>query len=112
MSKIILNPAIEQASGKIGNMVFRRAHTGEMTLIKAADMSHVKWSKAQKANRKRFKQAVAYAKAAMAAPKPARAEPNVRARYEKEAASKNKRPHDLAVSDYFKGRNLLSVEHE
>ena len=105
MSKIILNPVIEQASGKIGNMVFRRAHTGEMTLIKTADMSHVKWSKAQKAHRKRFKQAVAYAKAAMA-------EPNARARYEKEAASKNKRPHDLAVSDYFKGRNLLSVEHK
>ena len=103
MAKIILNPIIEQASGKIGNMVFRRAHTGKMTLIKAADMSNVKWSKAQKAHRKRFKQAVAYAKAAMA-------EPNVRARYETEAATKNKRPHDLAVSDYFKGRNLLIGE--
>ena len=103
MAKIILNPTIEQASGKMGTMVFRRAHTGEMTLIKAADMSNVKWSKAQKAHRKRFKQAVAYAQAAMA-------EPNVRARYEKEAARKNKRPYDLAVSDYFKGRNLLQGE--
>jgi len=105
MSKIILNPAIEQASGKIGNMVFRRAHTGEMTLIKAADMSHVKWSKAQKEHRKRFKQAAAYAKAAMA-------EPTVRARYVKEAARKNKRPYDLAVSDYFKGRNRLPGKNE
>jgi hypothetical protein len=101
MAKIILNPTIEQAHGKIGNMVFRRAHTGEMTLIKAADMSRVKWSKAQKEHRKRFKLAVAYAKAAMA-------EPKIRARYEKEAAKKNKRPFDLAVSDYFKGKNLLS----
>ena len=105
MTKIILNPTIEQAHGKIGNMVFRRAHTGKMTLIKAADMSNVKWSKAQKEHRKRFKQAIAYAKAAMA-------EPKVRARYEKEAAKNNKRPHDLAVSDYFKGRNLLPGKGE
>jgi len=37
------------------------------------------------------------------------AEPKVRRKYEKEAAKKNKRPFDLAVSDYFKGRNLLEV---
>jgi hypothetical protein len=35
------------------------------------------------------------------------AEPKARLRYEKEAAKKNKRPFDLAVSDYFKGRSLL-----
>lgn len=35
------------------------------------------------------------------------AEPKVRERYEKEAARKGKRPYDLAVSDYLKGRNLL-----
>ena len=43
-----------------------------------------------------------YATAAMA-------EPKVHRRCEKEAAMKNKRPFDLAVSDYFKGRNLLKV---
>ena len=85
----------------MGNAVFRRSHTGEMTLIKLADMSHVKWSEAQTAHRQRFKKAVAYAKAAMAVPE-------VRAAYEKLAAENHKRPYDLAVSDYFKGRNLLS----
>jgi hypothetical protein len=35
------------------------------------------------------------------------ADPKVRARYEKEAVKKGKRPFDLAVSDYFKERNLL-----
>ena len=101
MAKITLNPIVERAQGKMGNLVFRRSHTGEMTITKLPDMSKVKWSKAQKAHRQRFKQAVAYAKAAMA-------EPTVRTVYEKTAAQKNKRPFDLAVSDYFKGHDLLS----
>ena len=105
MAKVTLNPMIDDLHGKIGGYVFRRAPSGKLILSKAPDMSKVKWSKAQKENRQRFKKAVAYAKAAMA-------EPTVRARYEKEAAKKNKRPYDLAVSDYFKGRDLLSAEHE
>ena len=72
-----------------------------MILSKVPDMSKVKWSKAQKAHRQRFKRAVAYARAAMA-------EPKVRAVYEKMAAKNNKRPFDMAVSDYFKGNDLLS----
>ena len=105
MAKITLHPMIQSAQGKMGNAVFRRSHTGEMTLIKLADMSRVKWSEAQGAHRQRFKEAVAYAKAAMA-------DPEVRATYEKYAAEKGKRPFDLAVSDYFKGRNLLSAKSQ
>jgi len=101
MAKVTLSPMLKDIRGKLGDYVFRRSHTGEMTLIKLADMSKVKWSKAQKAQRQRFKQAVAYAKAAMA-------EPKVRAKYEKRAAKLGKRPYDLAVSDYFKGKNLLT----
>jgi len=103
MAKIILNPIIERAQGKMGNIVFRRSHTGEMSITKLPDMSKVKWSQAQKAHRQRFKQAVAYAKAAMA-------EPTVRAVYAETAAQMNKRPLDMAVSDYFKGNDLLSRE--
>jgi len=101
MAKIILNPIIQQAQGKIGNIVFRRSHTGEMSITKVPDMSKVKWSKAQKAHRQRFKEAVAYAKSAMANSK-------VRTVYEKAAAKQNKRPFDMAVSDFFKGNNLLA----
>ena len=101
MVKVTLNPLIKSASGRLGNAVFRRSHTGELSLIKLADMSNVKWSKAQKEHRKRFKAAVDYAKAAMA-------EPKVRASYEKSAKKAKKRPFDMAVSDYFKGRDLLS----
>ncbi len=101
MAKITLNPLVQRAQGKMGNIVFRLAHTGEMTITKLPDMSNVKWSKAQKAHRQRFKKAVAYAQAAMA-------EPKARALYEKEAAKQHKRPFDMAVSDYFKGNDLIS----
>jgi hypothetical protein len=101
MAKITLHPMIQSVQGKMGNAVFRRSHTGETTLIKLADMSRVKWTNAQQAHRQRFKEAVAYAKAAMA-------EPEVRSVYEKLAAEQHKRPFDMAVSDYFKGGNLLS----
>ena len=102
MAKVKLNPMLKEVHGKLGNIVFRRSITGEMTAIKLADMSNVEWSDKQKAHREKFKQAVAYAKAAIA-------EPQVRQHYEKEATKQSKRPFDLAVSDYFKGRNLLEV---
>ena len=100
MAKVKLNPMLKEARGKLGKTVFRRSNTGEIELIKLADMSNVKWSDSQKAHRQRFKEAVQYAKSAMA-------DPQVRQTYEAEAAQKNKRPFDLAVSDYFKGRTLL-----
>lgn len=99
MAKIILNPVFTEMHGTVGSLTFRRMH-GRQTIIKKPDMSNVQWSPAQQAHRQRFKQAVAYAQSAMA-------DPEVRARYEQEAAAKGKRPFDLAVSDYFKGRDLL-----
>ncbi len=105
MAKVTLYPLVKDIRGKLGNHVLRRSHTGELSLIKRADMSNVKWSNAQKAHRQRFKQAVAYARAAMA-------EPTVRALYEKAAAKQHKRPFDLAVSDYFKGKDLFDLLHK
>lgn len=66
------------------------------------DTSHIKWSPAQKAHRERFKEAVLYAKLAMN-------NPAVHSVYEQMAVEKknNKRPFDMAVSDYFAGNNLL-----
>jgi hypothetical protein len=64
-------------------------------------MSRVKGSKTQKEHRERFKQASEYAKAAMA-------EPEVRAVDEAIAAKEHKRPYAMALSDYFKGNDLLS----
>ena len=64
-------------------------------------MSAVEWSPAQLEQRQRFKAAIAYAKAAMA-------DPHARVVYEKRAAAENRQPFRVAVSDYFKGVDLLS----
>ncbi len=100
MPRVKFNPLVDEIQGTLGNATFRRTHTGRVILSKKPDMSNVKWSKAQKEHRQRFKQAVAYAHAAMADEK-------VHANYVKAAAKLGKRPFDLAVSDYFKGKNLL-----
>jgi hypothetical protein len=100
MTKIKLNPIIEQARGQLGEMVFRRTQSGGTSLIRKPDMSKVAWSEAQAAQRERFRQAVAYARAALA-------DPQARAVYEREATRKGKRAFDLAVSDWFHERELL-----
>ncbi len=99
MAKVELNPALRQIRGQLAGFVYRVRY-GAQTISKAPDMSKVKWSPAQKAHRRRFALAVGYAHAAMADKK-------AHAIYVDEAAQKGKRPFDLAVSDYFKGRNLL-----
>jgi len=100
MAKVTINPVFTEIHGKTGNMVFRRSRKGEIYAIKRADMSKVKWSKAQKEHRQRFKEATAYAKVVMA-------KPNIRAKYEKIAAKQKRSPFFVAVSDYLKGNNLL-----
>lgn len=102
MAKATLNPVFELFTGKIGNLVFRRAHTGKLSVMYHRDTSHIKWSSAQKAHRERFRDAVDYAKDAMK-------DPAIRLVYEQMAAEKksNKRPFDMAVSDYFAGNDLF-----
>jgi hypothetical protein len=59
------------------------------------------WSEAQQKQRQRFREANAYAKAAMA-------DDNVRLVYETNAGKLGRQPYRLAISDYFKGNNLLT----
>ena len=69
MPKVILHPTLRGLSGKMGDVVFRtNRKTGRTIMSKVPDMTKVKWSKAQKAQRRRFKKAVAYAKSAMTQP--------------------------------------------
>ena len=97
--KVILNPTIQRLSGKMGDITFRWMY-GKQTLMKTPDMSKVKWSRAQKANRARFGEAISYAKQAMADPK-------VRAYYEKTAKKANRQPFRVAVSAFLAGNDLL-----
>jgi len=101
MAKVELNPALQEIRGQLGNFVFRRTRGGQIGLMAKPNMSKVVWSPAQIAHRERFRQAAQYAKAALA-------DPTARAAYERQAAASGKRPYDLAISDFFKGRNLLA----
>jgi|KBSSwiStaDraftv2_1062776.scaffolds.fasta_scaffold915184_3 hypothetical protein len=83
--------------------VFQVLPGSETILTKGPDGSKVEWSEAQMAQQKRFKQATAYARAAMA-------EPHVRAVYEEMAARKYTRPYTIAFCDYFRGISRLAKE--
>jgi len=94
MPKAKLNPILLELHGKLGDMVFRRTRNGGVSVIRKADMSKVKWSPAQVANRQRFREAVAHAKQLLA-------DPQVRATYEEIAAKQGKRALEVAVSEYL-----------
>ena len=97
--KVELNPTVDKYRGKIGKLTYRVMY-GKQTVMKTPDMSKVKWSKAQKASRQRFSEAIHYAKQAMADPK-------VRMQYEKAGKKANRQPFRVAVSDFLAGKNLL-----
>ena len=99
MVKVILQSGLRELRGKMGDWTYRRMY-GKQTLMKTPDMSKVKWSKAQKANRERFGEAIAYARQAMA-------DPEVRAHYERLGKKANRQPFRVAVSDFLEGKNLL-----
>jgi hypothetical protein len=102
MPKVTPHPTIRGLSGKMGDVVFRtNKKTGTITMSKIPDMSKVKWSKAQKAHRRRFKKAVEYAKKA-------KTQPKVWAAYQALAKKKRKRAWDLAVSDQYHGLGLIA----
>ena len=94
MAKVKLNPILLELHGSVGDMVFRRTRNGGASLIRKADMSNVKWSPAQVANRQRFREAVANAKQLLV-------DPQVRARYEEIAAKQGKRALEVAISEYL-----------
>jgi hypothetical protein len=100
MAKVLLNSLFNGVSGKMGDVVFKQTSTGKTIIALAPAKSNRKPSEAQKAQRERFIQATAYAKAALA-------DPTARLHYEAEAARLLKPAYSLAVADYFKGINLL-----
>lgn len=97
--KAILNPGLRRLSGKMGDWTYRWRN-GQQTIMKTPDMTNVEWSEAQNANRRRFAQAIRYAKRAMADPK-------VRAHYEKLGKKAGRQPFRVAVSDFCAGKNVL-----
>ena len=97
--RVELNPTVDKYHGKVGKLTFRWMY-GKQTVMRTPNMSKVQWSEAQKANRQRFAEAIAYARLAMSDPK-------VRAHYEKLGKRAGRQPFRVAVSDYYAGKNLL-----
>lgn len=101
MPRVRFKPMVVEIQGTMYDVVFKLSSRGNPIVTKRPDMSKVKWSKAQKNQRERMKKANEYAKAAMA-------DPDVNAIYEERAAKEQRVPYRLALSDYFKGKDLLS----
>ena len=99
MPKVKLAPFIEEIHGTLDGWVFKKSPQGEMIVTKKPDMSKVKWSKAQKSNRKHMSQAITTAKVALLDPK-------VKAKYERKAKKLGRRAWNLALSDALNGKDL------
>jgi hypothetical protein len=99
MPKVKLASFIEEIHGTWNDMVFKKSPKGDMIITKKPDMSKVKWSKAQKANRKRMSVAITRTQVALA-------DPQVRARYERKAKKLGRRAWNLALSDCLQGKDL------
>ena len=108
MAKVSFDPIFKWFTGRLGRLVFRRAHNGKVSVYPTPDMTNVKWSQAQKDHRQRMSEAFKYASAAIA-------DSEIRAVYVQMAMDQNrnpKRPFDMAVSDYYNERDdLLWKKH-
>lgn len=101
--RILLHPMFQWIRGKMGKIVYRLSHNGEISAYPSPDMSQVQWSPAQKAQRQRMARATAYARLAIQYP-------DLRQFYVEMAKQRKKnegRPFDMAVSDYCQGNDLL-----
>ena len=101
--KILLHPMFQWIRGRMGKIVYRLSHNGEVSMYPAPDMTRVTWSPAQTKQRQNFAKASAYAKLAIR-------DPEIRQFYvelAKQRKRNKRRPFDMAVSDYFQGNDLL-----
>ena len=102
MAKVKLNPILEQISGKVGDLVFRRY--GDETIIgQKPDMSGVEASPAQVAARARFREAALYGKMVMA-------DAETKALYTEAAKAKGKPAFSLTVADFFNAPSVDEVD--
>jgi hypothetical protein len=105
MPKVRYKEMVVEIQGTMFDVVFKKSPRGKTIVTKKPDMSEVEWSNAQTDHRKRMRHSNDYAKAAMA-------DSDVRAVYEKRAAKEGRVAYNVALSDYWKGINLLLQPNE
>ena len=100
MPRVRLKELFVEVQGTLYDVVLKKSPQGKIIVTAKPDMSNVKWSAAQKTQRDKMRKANRYAKAALA-------DPQVGPIYLTRAAKEHRVPYNVAVSDYFKGKNLL-----
>jgi|SaaInl7_150m_RNA_FD_contig_31_2127879_length_980_multi_14_in_0_out_0_1 hypothetical protein len=102
MAKVKLNPILEQISGKVGDLVFRK-YGDQTVLSQTPDVSNRDWTPAQLAHREQFRQAALYGKIVMA-------DPETKALYADAAAAKGQPVFSLTVADFFNAPSVEEVD--
>lgn len=100
MAKVRLNSTLVQLQGAIGGLVIRHTPHGDV-LSRSPDMSRVKWSAAQLAQRKRMKAAAQHYRRLMA-------EPAKAARYVARAAKLRIPVSSLVMGEFLSGKRTGS----
>lgn len=103
MTKVRLKYSIEEIDGTLYEVGLNLSHQEEKIIKKHPHKSSGTPSEAQKARRQHFRQAAAYATAALA-------NPAVRAHYVEMAQQQGKRPRGAAIADYLRGNDLLAAK--
>lgn len=102
MAKVKLSAALEKASGKMGNVVFKKYHD-EVIMAHVPDMSGHKPTVGQASHRERFKLAVLYGKTVLA-------DPVKKAVYEATAKQKGISAFALTVADFLNGPVVNAID--
>ena len=101
MGKSTTNVLSAGYSGKTGDIVFRN-FVYKMVIAKAPDCSHTRWTRNQKANRKRFSKAMAWAVKTLE-------NPEMRRSYLKRR-KRGQTIYNVAVADYMKNLRVDNID--
>jgi hypothetical protein len=102
MANADLNNLVKNYRGKVGGLIFRLV--GGRTVVSVLpDYRGRKWTKAQKANRRRFRKGMDYAREILK-------DPVMALFYKKKIKKKNQSAWNMAVSDYMKNPELAFID--
>lgn len=102
MAKVINNVILEGLSGSIGNLVFRQMPDGSTRVSAKPDFSRRVFSRGQKEQQNRFKQAAAYARQAF----------KTQPIYAELAEGTTRNAYNLALSDWFNPPVIHGIERK
>ena len=103
MAKVDMNSLTQHLQGRVGDMVFRRVRGQMQAVLRPCTLRRPPPTSDQLAQQAVFKEALNYAKGALA-------DPEKRVVYEAAAQAKNKDARALAVGDFFRPPTVQKVD--